>query len=213
MLARSPAGTASCFCALGFWEAWKRPADGGEGRTFQSPRSTKKTHPGDSCFAVDEEIYDAHIKNTPEGGKLTETSRQSMKDVFQDFTHSFVKLIYFGSHHLKKRRKVLMAPKNKQPQIFSEGGLYMCISHSYREKHHTAKEKADGHAHASRDSSAGIKHTEPTITVPLPWKGLGKVKEKIVKSETHFDMTSEEEHKSFDDAQHTQPQVFSEGGL
>ncbi|XP_058441158.1 uncharacterized protein LOC124105659 isoform X4 [Marmota monax] len=172
MLARSPAGTASCFCALGFWEAWKRPADGGEGRTFQSPRSTKKTHPGDSCFAVDEEIYDAHIKNTPEGGKLTETSRQSMKDVFQDFTHSFVKLIYFGSHHLKKRRKVLMAPKNKQPQRET--------SYSKRESRRTC----------------------PCLTGLICWH-----------KETHFDMTSEEEHKSFDDAQHTQPQVFSEGGL
>ncbi|KAG3265331.1 hypothetical protein H1C71_001764, partial [Ictidomys tridecemlineatus] len=50
-----------------------------------------------------------------------------------------------------------------------------------------------------------------TIKEALPRKGLDKVKEKTVKlAETHFDLTSEEEHKSFDDAQCTQSQVFSE---
>ncbi|XP_071463393.1 ankyrin repeat domain-containing protein 62-like, partial [Marmota flaviventris] len=66
------------------------------------------------------------------------------------------------------------------------------VGHSFGDAHQREKDGINGHTEASRDSSR---------------KGLGKLKEKTVKLETHIDMTSEEEHKSFDDAQCTQSQV------
>ncbi|XP_046310702.1 uncharacterized protein LOC124099596 isoform X3 [Marmota monax] len=169
----------------------------------------------------------------PEDILKEDTPLSSM--VFQNFTHPVVKPILDRRYFLQKNtmgtteericksaeplwfssseeeKEGLDDTKNKQPQVFSEGGPQMCISHSSGEKHYIPKEKADGHVHASRDSSDFRKHTDPiTIKEALLWKGLGKVKEKTVKLDTHFDMTSEEEHKSFDDAQCTQSQVFSE---
>uniref|UniRef100_UPI004038BC52 uncharacterized protein LOC143386551 n=1 Tax=Callospermophilus lateralis TaxID=76772 RepID=UPI004038BC52 len=124
--------------------------------------------------------------------------------------HTEAEPLWFSSS--EEEEEGLDDTKSKQPQVFSEGGPQMCISHSSGEKHYIAKEKADGHVHASRDSSDFRKCTDPiTIKEALPRTGLGKVKEKTVKlAETHFDMTSEEEHKSFDDGQCTQSQVFSE---
>uniref|UniRef100_UPI004038DDD1 uncharacterized protein LOC143387784 n=1 Tax=Callospermophilus lateralis TaxID=76772 RepID=UPI004038DDD1 len=119
--------------------------------------------------------------------------------------HTEAEPLWFSSS--EEEEEGLDDTKSKQPQVFSEGGPQMCISHSSGEKHYIAKEKADGHVHASRDSSDFRKCTDPiTIKEALPRTGLGKVKEKTVKLETHFDMTSEEEHKSFDDGQCTQSQ-------
>ncbi|XP_077892544.1 ankyrin repeat domain-containing protein 26-like isoform X2 [Ictidomys tridecemlineatus] len=169
----------------------------------------------------------------PEDILKEDTPLSSM--VFQNFTHPVVQPILDRRYFLQKNtvgtteericksaeplwfssseeeEEGLDDTKNKQPQVFSEGGPHMCISHSSGEKHYIPKEKADGHVHASRDSSDFRKRTDPiTIKKALPRKGLGKVKEKTVELETHFDMTSEEEHKSSDDAQCTQSQVFSE---
>ncbi|XP_077870916.1 ankyrin repeat domain-containing protein 26 isoform X2 [Ictidomys tridecemlineatus] len=169
----------------------------------------------------------------PEDILKEDTPLSSM--VFQNFTHPVVQPILDRRYFLQKNtvgtteericksaeplwfssseeeEEGLDDTKNKQPQVFSEGGPHMCISHSSGEKHYIPIEKADGHVHASRDSSYFRKRTDPiTIKKALPRKGLGKVKEKTVELETHFDMTSEEEHKSSDDAQCTQSQVFSE---
>ncbi|XP_046285677.1 ankyrin repeat domain-containing protein 26-like isoform X2 [Marmota monax] len=241
-------------------------------------RSIKKSHSGDSLFAMVGDSYEAPIKILPQNsiGHSFGDAHQREKDginghtedtvpmssqmnesrnfewvrpedilkedtplssmVLQNFTHPVVKPILDRRYFLQKNtvgtteerlcksaepfwfssseeeEEGLDDTKNKQPQVFSEGGPQMCISHSSGEKHYIAKEKADGHVHASRDSSDFRKRTDPiTIKEALPRKGSGKVKEKTVKlAETHFDMTSEEEHKSFDDAQCTQSQVFSE---
>ncbi|KAM5126133.1 uncharacterized protein ACOB7L_006308 [Callospermophilus lateralis] len=97
--------------------------------------------------------------------------------VLQNFTHPVVKPILDRRYFLQKNtvgtteericksaeplwfssseeeEEGLDDTKNKQPQVFSEGDPQMCISHSSGEKHYIAKEKADGHVHASRDSS------------------------------------------------------------
>ncbi|XP_071462071.1 ankyrin repeat domain-containing protein 26-like [Marmota flaviventris] len=66
---------------------------------------------------------------------------------------------------------------------------------------------------ASRDASECTKHAEPPVTVkePDPCPGPGKAEAETVRSaENLFDVTSEEEHESSDDTQHSQPQIFSE---
>ncbi|KAM5150333.1 uncharacterized protein ACOB7L_024814 [Callospermophilus lateralis] len=57
--------------------------------------------------------------------------------------HTEAEPLWFSSS--EEEEEGLDDTKSKQPQVFSEGGPQMCISHSSGEKHYIAKEKADGH--------------------------------------------------------------------
>ncbi|VTJ60293.1 Hypothetical predicted protein [Marmota monax] len=129
--------------------------------------STKKTHPGDSCFEMIENNYEAHIKNIPEeGGELTEASRQSMKDEvkYDTWNQKSGNLPDYSNAASQKKDVVetlvqAIRIKNDCPffsspdsKIFSEGHTQMCVSQSSGEKHCRAKEKADGHVHGYFES-------------------------------------------------------------
>ncbi|XP_071473109.1 putative ankyrin repeat domain-containing protein 20A3 [Marmota flaviventris] len=231
--------------------------------------SIKKSHSGDSLFAMLGGSYEAHIKNIPEkGGELIEASRQSMKDeVKYDTGNQKSGNLPDNSKPASRKKEVLettlVQPPSRTVGLRRAGGLQppscvgsgqavasgrvissrpvawsvaggqavsscpvmqqwvgcrrrasrqfklysgpaVCwttisqilpqnsVGHSFGDAHQREKDGINGHTEASRDSSR---------------KGLGKLKEKTVKLETHIDMTSEEEHKSFDDAQCTQSQV------
>ncbi|XP_077879443.1 uncharacterized protein LOC144367355 [Ictidomys tridecemlineatus] len=118
----------------------------------------------------------------PEDILKEDTPLSSM--VFQNFTHPVVQPILDRRYFLQKNtvgtteericksaeplwfssseeeEEGLDDTKNKQPQVFSEGGPHMCISHSSGEKHYIAKEKADGHVHGKNYILYTVRWTE-----------------------------------------------------
>ncbi|XP_077889881.1 ankyrin repeat domain-containing protein 26-like [Ictidomys tridecemlineatus] len=118
--------------------------------TDHKDRSIKKSHSDDSVFAMVRDSYEAPIKTTisqilPQNsvGHSFGDAHQREKDGING--HTEAEPLWFSSS--EEEEEGLDDTKNKQPQVFSEGGPQMCISHSSVEKHYIAKEKADGHAH------------------------------------------------------------------
>ncbi|KAF7470458.1 Hypothetical predicted protein [Marmota monax] len=98
-------------------------------------RSIKKSHSGDSLFAMFGGSYEAHIKNIPEkGGEFIEASRQSMKDeVKYDTGNQKSGNVPDNSKPASRKKEVLETTlvqaikiKNDCPSIPSPDSKVMC---------------------------------------------------------------------------------------